>query len=145
MSVELSEPIRAAILAEPTITALLPVYLGSRPVFTRAPVPDDAPYPLIVAHAQMAGGAEDGLRDQRPIIIRDVTAYGYNDTPEHYRAVETIAEKVWELFDRSRGVLTVPGWTVAGVSAQVPRPAPTDDEETVARRVELRVRLARPY
>lgn len=143
MSHDLSAPVRAALVGAGVVTAALSAYLGSYPVFTRVPVPDDAPYPMIVVHAQFGAGDEDGVDDLRPIAVRDVTVYGRNDTAEHYRAVESLAYAVWELFHRQRASLSVPGWSVVDVRAQQPRPAPVDDEEIIARRVELTVRLAR--
>lgn len=143
MTLDLATPLRIALLAEAAVASALPAYKGSKPIFTRVPVPDDAPYPMIVLPTQIDGGEEDGVNDLRPIVVRDVSIYGKNNTADHYRAVETMAFNVWELFHRQRAVLTVPGWTVTSVAAQQPRPAPTDDEDTVGRRVELTVRLAR--
>jgi hypothetical protein len=143
MSLDLSTPIRNAIIAETSITSMLDAYKASFPVFTRVPAPDDAPYPMIIAHAQFGGGDEDGVNDLRPIVVRDVSVYGQNDSAEHYRATEALAFNVWELFHRQHNVITVTGWSVTDVRAQLPRPAPTDDEKTVARRVQLTIRLAR--
>lgn len=146
MSLDLSAPVRAAIVAASAITSTLPAYLGSYPVFTRVPVPDDAPYPMVVVAAQFPGGDEDGVSDQRPIIVRDVMVYGTNGraaTSDQYRAVETIAHALRELFHRQRGAITVAGWSVTEIVAATPQPAPVDDEQTVGRRVEVTVRLAR--
>ena len=140
---DLSVPYRVAIIAASGITAELPAYLGSYPVFTRVPVPDDAPYPLVVVASQLHGGEEDGLDDQRPLVDRDIMVYGLNDTPAHYRQVETIAFALHALFHRQRAAITVAGWTVADLTAVGPEPAPVDDEQTVGRRVTVRARLAK--
>lgn len=143
MSLDLSAPIRAAIVADAAVTAQLPAYLGSFPVFTRVPVPDDAPYPLVVVAAQIAAGDADGVNDQRPVIVRDLVAYGTNDTAANYRQVEGIAFALRELFHRQKDAIAVSGWHVVDLLASTPTPAPVDDEQTVGRRVELTVKLAR--
>lgn len=143
MSLDLSAPIRAAIVAESSVTAALPAYLDSYPVFTRVPVPDDAPYPMVVVHAQLDGGNRDGINDQQPTIICDLSAYGRNDTAAHYRVVEALGHSLRDMFHRKRGVLSVSGWGVTDILATAPSPAPVDDEQTVGRRVELTVMLAR--
>jgi hypothetical protein len=143
VSLDLSVPIRDAIVAETAITDELPAYLGSLPVFTRVPVPDDAPYPLIVVAAQFQGAMDDGINDQRPAIVRDVIVYGKNDTAANYRQVEAIAFAVRDLFHSQREAIIVPDWGVIDITAMAPAVAPVDDEQTVGRRVELTVRLAR--
>lgn len=150
---DLAAPIRAALVGETDITDLLPAYLGSYPVFTRRPVPDDAPYPMIVVSpdigdtvTQQAGGSSgDGVRDFRPALERDVVVYGKNEPAQNYRDVETIARAVRALFHRARTSISVSGWAVVQVTATAPRAAPTDDEQTVGRVVTLTVQLARTY
>jgi hypothetical protein len=75
---DLSEAIRTALVGDPDIAALLPAYAGSLPVFTRRPVPADAPYPMLVVSADLVSSNEDGVYDQRPILVRDVAAYHSN-------------------------------------------------------------------
>lgn len=140
---DLSAPYRAALVGAAAITAELPVYLGSYPVFTRVPVPDDAPYPMVVVSAQLQAGEEDGVADQRPLLDRDVMVYGRNDTAAHFRQVETIARAVHALFHRQKRSITVSGWHVADLTATGPAPAPVDDAQTVGRRVTVRARLAK--
>lgn len=143
MSIDLSEPFRDALVGAAVITGSLPAYLDSYPVFTRTPVPDDAPYPMIVVHPQLPGADADGISDRRPVLVRDVAVYGLNDTAAHYREVETLANSVWSLFDRQRDSIAAPaGWVVVDVQAREPRPGPVDNDDEVARRVEVSVRLA---
>ena len=140
---DLSIPLRDALVGSVTITGNLSAYLGSYPVFTRLPVPDDAPSPLVVVSPGMSLGEEDGIKDDRPLLSRDILIYGDNDTPAKYNTVEEIAFAVRDLFHRQRTALTVAGWTVVRITAAPPRPAPVDDEQTVGRLVELSVLLAR--
>lgn len=139
----LSEPIRTALLAEPTIADELSVYGDSRAIFTRRPVPDDATYPMIVVSQDIAVGDEDGIADFRPVITRDVIAYGHNSTPAKFRQIEALGYAIQALFHRQRQVLTVPDWSVISIIASGPRAAPVDDLETAGRLVELAIRLAR--
>lgn len=139
---DLSAPIRAALVGEPAVTSELTAYANSVPIFTRVPVPDDAPYPMVVVSSGFQVGDGDGLNDEQPQLVRDVLVYGRNDA-DSYRKVERIAFAIRDLFHRHRGSITVSGWDVVSVVATGPAPAPVDDEQTVGRRVELTVRLAR--
>lgn len=143
MSAELSVPIRNAIVGESAITSELDAYLGGLPVFTRRPVPDAAPYPMIVVSPDITVSDEDGISDFRPVQVRDIAIYGRNSTPANYRQVETIARAVYSLFHRQRTSITVSGWDVTQITARGPRPAPVDDEQTVGRVVEVTVHLYR--
>lgn len=146
MSLDLSAPLRAAIVGESSITDELPAYKGSYPVFTRVPVPDDAPYPMIVIPTEVGGGDSDGIDNLQPAVVRDVNVYGRNDPndPTSYRQVESIADAVWELLHRQRAAITAPaGWSITDVQAARPSPAPVDDEQTAGRRVQVTVRLAK--
>lgn len=140
---ELAEPIRTAIVGNAGITTNLPSYLGSFTVFTRRPVPADALYPMIVISSGLQMGEADGLTDQRPMHVRDVIVYGSNEEAVNYRLVETLAESVKDLFHRLWRSITVPGWKVVEIVASGPAPAPTDDEQTVGRMVELAITLAK--
>lgn len=142
---DLAEPVRAALVADAAITAELAAYRGSFPIFTRAPVPDDAPYPLVVLGAQLQVGEEDGISDERPVVTCDIAAYGQNDTAAKFRAVDRIGRAVHALFNRRRGAITISGWGVTSITASGPAPAPVDDEQTVGRRVTVTFRLARSY
>lgn len=144
MSADLAQPILAAIIGASSITSLLPAYLGNFPVFTRRPVPDDAPYPAIVVSPDVAASDQDGIDDQRPVLQRDVAVYGKNTTADEYRETEQIAREVHSLFQSlGRHAIVVPGWHVVDLSARWPTPAPTDDEQTVGRVVPLTIRLAK--
>ena len=143
MSQDLSEPIRNAIIGDATVTAELAAYKGSYPVFTRHPVPQDAPYPLILVSPPMDMGNLDGVDDERPILLRDVLVYGQNDTAANYRQVETIAFALKDIFHRDWKSISVSGWKVVSVVATDPNPAPVDDDDEVGRRIELTITLAR--
>lgn len=140
---DLSVPIRDAVVA--ALAASLPAYKGGSPVFTRRPVPSNAPYPMVVISSDVTVSEDDGIADERPTVIRDVAVYGVNDVPDNYREVEEIAYAVRQLFHRQRQSLDLSASTykVIDVRASGPRPAPTDDEQTVGRLIELTVRLAR--
>jgi hypothetical protein len=140
---DITQPIRDAVVA--AMGSSLPVYNGSPPVFTRRPVPSKAPYPMIVISSDVSLTENDGIDDERPIVIRDVAVYGVNDVAGNYREVEDIAYAVRHLFHRQRESLDLSASTykVIDIQASGPRMAPTDDQQTVGRLVELTVRLAR--
>ena len=146
MSANLLPAIRASLIGTAAITGELAAYAGSYPVFTRRPVPDDAPYPLIVVNPQIQVGQADGMADQKPVLVHDIAVYGLNGvagTTDNYRAVEHIAFLVHQLFHRKPASVSASGWGVVDVTALGPFPAPVDDEQTVGRRVEITARLAR--
>lgn len=143
MSVDLSEPIRSALVGAASITSQLAAYKGSYPIFTRRPAPTDVTFPIIMVSPDIASTDRDGINYQAPVLERDIAVYGQNDTPAHYRAVESIAYAVRALFHRRRLALTVPGWGVTNLLARGPIAAPTDDEQSVGRLVSLTVFLSK--
>ena len=138
---DLDAPLRDALVGDAGVIALLPVYKGSFPVFTRRPVPPDAEYPMIVVSPDITKSDEDGADMIAPRITRDVAAYGRNDEPANYRAVEALARAVHDLFHRNEVALSVDDYDVASIAATGPRPGPTDDEALVARIVTLNILL----
>lgn len=143
---DLAGPIRAAILNNTAIVALLPVYLGSRTVFTRRPAPPDAPYPLIMVSGNIAKVDQDGIADSRPLITRDLAVYGTNETAAHYRTVEEIADILFAMFDKVHNAIDVEtdGWNLVGIYCTGPIVAPVDDDLHVGRIVSLQIRLGNP-
>lgn len=143
MSVDITVPLRTAVLANAGITALLPAYLGSYPVFTRRPVPADAPFPLILISPDVAVADVDGINDFRPTIVRDIIAYSRNDVGVSYRDAFAISQLVKAMFHRQRLSFTPPSpWTVTQIVASGPQSIPEDDQVT-ARIVTLTIELAR--
>jgi hypothetical protein len=140
---DLSIPLRAALVGASTITTLLAVYKGSYPIFTRRPAPADAPYPMIMVSPDISLTEQDGIDDFRPIQERDIIIYGQNDTPAKYRVVEQLGYAVREIFHSNRQSITVSGWGVILITARGPIPAPTDDDQTIARMVSLTIELAK--
>jgi hypothetical protein len=140
---DLTIPIRDALLAATTVTALLPTYLGAPPIFTRRPVPGDAPYPNIVISKDITLTDQDGVNDYRPNILRDIAVYHSNEDPANYRLVDTIALAVWRLFHRQRPSLTVTGWGVVDIQAAVPVVVEADGSKITGRVVQLMILVAR--
>ncbi|WEX10281.1 hypothetical protein [Chelativorans sp. AA-79] len=131
--------LRAAILAVPEITSRLAPYNGSFSVHTRRPVPDNAPFPMIVIGPTIARTDDDGLSDFRPTAVIDINTYG--PQPDRYRDVEAVAERIYGLFHRQASALEVDGYAVTDIRCTGPSPAPVDDESRVGRRVTLTIRL----
>lgn len=134
---ELGMPIRRALLANQTIFNTLPRYNQAPTIFTRRPVPPDAPYPMIVVSSELSKGDRDGVDDQRPYITRDIAVYGRNDTSDHYRQIEAMADIVYNIFHRKRNAIYVDGqgWSVTSITCMGPIPAPTADDEVFVGRI----------
>lgn len=144
--VDLAVPLRSAIIGDATVTGELSAYMGSYPVFTKRPVPDDAPSKLIIVSPDIILSDEDGLSDLRPVITRDISVYGTNGvagTVDDYRSVERVGYALRDLFHRRPQAIAVSGYDVARIEVAGPMPAPADDDQTVGRMVTLTVRLAK--
>ena len=137
---DLSEPLRTAIIGNAAITGILSIYAGAPAAFTRAPLPADALYPLIVISPDIVFSDVDGLTARRNNVVRDISVYGQNDTPQHYRAVETLAYLVRDLFHRQNQSISIAGFRVIDIVAAGPIPAPVDDDQDVGRLVTLTIR-----
>lgn len=133
--IDLSVAIRSHILNDVIIAPLLPNYQGSEPIFTRRPVPTDAPYPLVLVSSLVADNQRDGLSCNQSILTYDVAVYGKNDTPENYRNVEKIANRIHAIFHKAKPyALSMPvGTTLIGVNARGPFSAPVDDDKQIGR------------
>lgn len=139
MSMNLAEPLRAALMAAQPISSALGQWQGEAAVFTRRPVPGDAPSRFIIVNPDAAITNDDALNNLRPIIQRDIAVYG--DQPADYRAVEAVGYAMQELFHRNRLSIIVPGYRVVGIVVSGPFPAPADDITQVGRMVSLSVSL----
>lgn len=145
MAPDLTLAIYNAILGSAEITANLPAYKGSFPVFTRRPIPadDPPPFPLIIVSQNITLSEDDGIRDFRPIIVRDVAIYHSNELPANYRLTDVIAQSVRRLFHRQRNSLAPPaGWSVVDIQAEVPIALELDQDQATARIVQLNIRVA---
>jgi len=143
MSPDLAAPLIAAILGDSSITAMLPDYENTFPVFSRRPAPVDTPRPVIFVSPDIAQSETDGVNDRRPTFTRDISIYGYNATAQQYRDIETISYLVHDLFHRQRGGITIPSWNVVLILATGPIVAPVDDDNVVGRIVTLTIQLAK--
>jgi hypothetical protein len=140
---DLTTPIRAAIVADASVTSLLPAYQGSFPVFTRRPVPDLAPYPMIVISKDITVSDEDGVNDDRPAIVRDVAVYGMNEPAERYHELDVIARAIRGMFHRKSPLTLSDGWTVTLITATGPTDFRLENDKQTGRVVQLTVRVAR--
>lgn len=140
MSDPISKAIRASLIGIPGIADPLARYKDAPGIFTRRPVPAAAEYPMIVTPSFNAGATnEDGLRSRRPVLVRDVIVYGLQ--PGDYRVVDTVAGLISQHFHRNRFALSIEGYQVVDIVADMPRAAPTDNDKQVGRLVQLQLRL----
>jgi len=85
--------------------------------------------------------------------MRDISIYGQidvaNPSTDQYRTVELIAYSLFDQFHRKRPAIAAKnlpkGWSVIQIWATGPKPAPTDDDMTVARVVTLQIELLRVF
>lgn len=156
MAIDLGPALRAAILDQqnPTlqpiaqaIVAELPPYLGEPAVFAYRPIPADSPRRVIVINEDAAISDADGLTSDRPIIQRDVIAYGVRgapgDTSDDSAAIEAMGYQLRALFHRQKFSVRLHGYSVIQITATGPVPAPVDDDGEVARVVSLTISLRR--
>lgn len=141
MSLDLAPSIRAALIADATVAANMDAYKGQPAVFTRRPIPADAPERCIIVNPDSAIGDADLLNASLPIVRRDVIVYGQQ--PDDYRIVEATAYAIRELFHRRKWSIDPEGYDVVNITASGPTPAPTDSTDEVARRVGLTIELRR--
>lgn len=143
MSVDVAPAIRTAIIANSTITALISTYKGAASVHTRVPIPTGVTQPFVVIGPDVAITDFDGLKSERPKIVRDVFVYGAagSSRQDDYRDVETVAYALRNMFHREKTSLTVTGYDVVDVVANGPIPAPSSDDEIIGRVITLTIRL----
>lgn len=139
-SPDLSPAIYAALTGNSGIASALAQYEGAAAIFTRRPVPSDAPFPMIICAGDVVYGDEDFLDAKMPMIVRDIAIYGQQ--PADYRTVENLGRMVRDLFHRNRSSLSVAGWSVVDIRCTGPIQAPTDDDQTCGRLVSLTIRLS---
>lgn len=140
---DLSEPLRTAIVGNAGIAALVSNYLGSEAVFTRMPVPADAGYPQVVISPDILVGNEDGIRDYRPVITKQVVVWAANDTPANARLANTIALLIRTLLHRNHSAITVSGWKLIDIQVQGPEQIFSDEQrQTEGRLLFVQVRLS---
>lgn len=141
----LSAGLRAALIAEDAIAGQLGEWNGEPAVFTRRPVPSDAPKPLAIINPPASSTDEDGLNSPRPVIVRDIAFYGNKAEPgspdDHTRKVEAMGDAARELFHRKKFSVRVAGYSVIDILVTGPIPAPVDDEGTIGRVVRVTIRL----
>lgn len=140
-SPDLTQEIRGALLAESTVTDLLPAYQGSFPIFTRRPVPVDVTYPCLVISKNITVEDEDGVNDFRPIITRDIAAYHTNEPASNYQALDALADAVRAMFHRKRP-FTIDGWGVTLITCRGPIEQRLEADKLTGRVVMLTVRVA---
>lgn len=138
---DLSAAFYSALSSDPSITTPLGAYLSGKSIFTRRPVPESALYPMIVVSPDITVTNEDALVSRRPMVVRDVIAYGEQDSD--YRIVENLGYLIRDKFHRQKDSLTVTNYQIIDIVASGPFVAPTDDDQHLARGVSLTIRLQR--
>lgn len=137
--------LRAAILNDPDIAPKLATWQGSPAIFTRLPIPEDAPFPCVVIPFEAATLDQDFLTSDLTVQVRDIMVYGNIASPgtdeDQTRTVDSIARALRKLFHRNRAALGNTAFHVVDIVVNGPRPAPVDDDKTVGRMVTLNMRI----
>lgn len=141
--IDLQPAIRSVILNDVEISSLLPNYNGSQPIFTRRPVPTDAPYPLVLISPVVADNQIDYVKCGRRVLTYDVAVYGLNDSAANYRKVEEIARLIANKFHRlPHYAISMPtGSSLIQSTVIGPLSAAVDDDNKVGRVVILNLEV----
>lgn len=140
--IDLSISIRKYLLSLPEFTNYISDYHNSYSVFTYRPVPKDAQYPMCIISSAAGGGDMDMLACHMRTIDYHVILYDQNSEPTKYINLERIANLVARSFHRvNTNLLEQDGFQVVSVTASNPFPAPTDDNETIARAITLNIEV----
>lgn len=144
---DLLPALRTGVLECAGAVAELAQWSGEPAVFTRRPVPDDAPMPLSIVNPPATLTDADGLTSERPIATHDIAFYGRKGAPgeeeDQTRAVERAAFAARAHFHRNRFSVQPEGYSVIDVRVTGPIVAPVDDDQTVGRLITVTVRLRR--
>lgn len=147
MSLDLLGPLRSGVIGASGVAALLAQWKSEPAVFTRRPVPDDAPDPSVLIQGPVGLTDLDALNAPRPIADYDLLVYGSKGAPgsdeDQTRVIEQIAFLLRTHFHRNKFSFTPTGFGVIDVRVRGPFIAPTDDEQTVGRVLSLTIRLRR--
>lgn len=138
--------LRKALCEDAGIATRLEQYNSEPAVFTRRPVPQDAPGRIAIINPGTLSDW-DALAVDRPWWSGTIAFYGVKAEPgsaqDDTRKVEETADLARELFHRQKFSVQVDGFSVIEIVAGGPVPGPTDDDNEVARIVSLRIRLRR--
>lgn len=132
--------IRAALIGNTAIAAMLATWEGEPSVHTRRPLPSTADsYPLIAISPDVSFTDTDFLNGDLSTVIRDIAIYGKQ--PDDYREVEDLGYMVRKLFHRNKDALFNESYHVVSLVVSGPSVAPTDDANIVGRMVTLTIRI----
>ena len=136
--IDLSIAIRKHLLTIQDFIDIIAPYKNSYSVFTYRPVPEDATYPMSVISTTLGGADSDYINCFKRNIQYNVIVYDKNLSPQNYVNIENVANSIARSFHRlSPTSLDLSGVKVVSVTASNPFPAPTDDNETIARAITL--------
>ncbi len=139
MNPDIAPAALTTMMADTYITSRVSRWHRRPSIFTRRPVPGDAPYPLIIVNPNSAVTNFDYLNSMHPWVFRDIVVYGQQET--QLRVVDEVAYRIRELFHRKRFALQVEGYNTVNIVATGPQTAPVDDDQSVGRLVTLSVQL----
>lgn len=148
MSADLDEALRDAI-CDPAngMSADLGTYMNEPSAFPYRPVPREATKPICIINPPSSVTDMDGLTARREIHVRTLGFYGVKASPgspeDQSEKVDDLARRARDYFHRNKWAVQGDGFRIIDIVATGPIPGPTDDDETIARLVTLRLRLGR--
>lgn len=136
----LQPSIRSFLLNDSTFSGYLTDYKGSKSLFTRRPVPEDATYPLAVVSPIITYRESDFVTGKQHFYItHDLLIFDTNESSSNYRSVEEAAFRARKVLHRlNPTTFTMPaGYRLLSCLADFPIPGPTDDLIKVSRIIQL--------
>lgn len=146
-NLNLSIPLRNAVLGMSSITDLLGTWSNEPSVHTRRPLPDDATYPCVAISPAVFITNQDALDTFRPVGMWDLATYAEatrmvgGRMVDGYRELEEIAYALFEGFHRQKHVLLVESYSIIDIVASGPTLAPSGNDRLLGRVVPLTIRL----
>lgn len=144
---DLGPPLRDSLMDSVGVLEELGQWKGEPAIFTRRPLPQDAPDQVIIIEDPMALTDADALNSDRPIVHLDISFHGRKGAPgtseDDTRVVVRRAYRARDHFHRQKFSVQPQGFSVIDVRAEGPVVGPTDNDKAISRIVTLTIRLRR--
>lgn len=144
---DLFAPIRKTIIEDEVINPQLSEWMGEPACFTRRPVPEDAQHIFCLINPPSDVRDIDALVARRDEVSISIAFYGAKADPrdpaDETRMVDVVAQRCRTIFHRNKWAIQSDAFEIIDIVASGPFVGPTDDDNEVARIVNLRVRLGR--
>lgn len=113
----LTAPFYEVLSGDSTLTAMLAEYEGIPAIFSFDPVPGDAEKPYIVSSGEVSQIPKDSKNCRGRNIIRDIRIY--TEASGSSILIESIAERIRELFHRTQLEISGFEWVLSSCSGPI--------------------------